>query len=98
MTVDEMQHRMDEFDRRMAGMETELVNLKTSVYGDNSRHIQGLLEQFAALRAEIGNLRTDLSELLTWRREVTLMLRVGLGFLGTGGIAQVAALIKAWGG
>lgn len=98
MTVDEMQHRMEEFDRRVAGMEAELLNLKASVYGDNSRHIQGLLEQFAALRVEIGNLRTDLSDLLAWRREVTLMLRWGLGFLGTGGIAQVAALVKAWGG
>lgn len=98
MTVDEMQHRMEGFDRRMIDIEAELSNLKTSVYGDNNRHIQGLLEQFAALRAEIGNLRTDLSELLTWRREVTLMLRIGLGFLGTGGVAQVAALIKAWGG
>ena len=82
---------------RVDALRSEVEQLKVSLYGDGSRHIQGLLEQFGALRQEIAKLHDDLSDLIAWRREMTLLMRAGLAILSVGGGAQIMALLKAWG-
>jgi hypothetical protein len=98
MSVDDVRQQIAVIDRRVIDIEADLASLKTSVYGDTTMRILGLLDQFGALSTEIASLRKDLSELLTWRREVTLLMRAGLAILSVGGGAQVIALLKAWGG
>ena len=91
------QSELDKLTYRVDAMRGEVEQLKVAVYGDATLRILGLLDQFEALRTEIGSLRKDLSELLTWRREMTLLLRAGLAILSVGGGAQIIALLKAWG-
>lgn len=91
------QSELDKLTYRVDALRGEVEQLKVAVYGDATLRILGLLDQFEALRTEIGSLRKDLSELLTWRREMTLLLRAGLAILSVGGGAQIIALLKAWG-
>lgn len=91
------QSELDKLTYRVDALRVEVEQLKVAVYGDATLRILGLLDQFEALRTEIGSLRKDLSELLTWRREMTLLLRAGLAILSVGGGAQIIALLKAWG-
>lgn len=91
------QNELAQLTGRVDALRGEVDQLKTVVYGDATLRILGLLDQFEALRTEIASLRDDLSELLTWRREMTLLMRAGLAILGVGGGAQIIALLKAWG-
>ena len=91
------QSELDKLIQRVDVIRGEVDQIKVSVYGDATLRILGLQDQFEALRVEIAHLRQDLSELLTWRREMTLLMRAGLAILGVGGSAQVIALLKAWG-
>jgi hypothetical protein len=83
-------------EKRLDSIQLEVRDLKAVVYGDTARRVEGLLEQLAAMRQEFTQLRKDLGELLSWRREMTTFMKVALGLLGVGGGASVINVLQAW--
>lgn len=83
-------------EQRINELSTDMRDMKAIVYGDTARRMAGLLEQFDSMRGEFGELRKDLGELLTWRREMTLLMRIGVGVLTIGGGANIIGLVQAY--
>lgn len=83
-------------EQRVHELSTDMRDMKAIVYGDTARRMAGILEQFDEMRVEFGGLRKDLGELLTWRREMTLLMRIGVGLLTIGGGANIIGLVQAY--
>lgn len=83
-------------EKRVDALQLKVRDLEAIVYGDTARRVEGLLEQLAAMRGEFAQLRNDLAELLTWRKEMTAFMRIAIGLLGIGGSASVVNVLQAW--
>lgn len=83
-------------EQRVNELSTDMRDMKAIVYGDTARRMAGLLEQFDAMREEFKSLRADLGELLTWRREMTLLMRIGVGVMTIGGGANIIGIIQSY--
>lgn len=77
-------------------LRAEVRDLKADLYGDASRRLVGLIAQFEGMREEMAALRVDLGKLLAWRDQVLFLMRVGVGVMSAGGLAQVIALVRAF--
>lgn len=77
-----IEQRLEVLGNEMRALKSDVRDLKSDFYGDKSRHVEGMLEQFAAMRLEIGALREDFAKFLSWRRDITVALRVGVVLLG----------------
>jgi len=84
---------MKEVHARLSGHDNHISDLSLVVFGNDTMHIPGLAER-------IENIEKMLQELVSWQRDVKLLLKIGVGLLtvitgGTGVIAwpQLAAIL-----
>ena len=83
-----------DIDLRLTRIEQRVGDLENAVLGNATLRITGLAAQLHDLGDEIEALRADLAALLSWRRDLTVYMRVGVGMLSIGGLSGLAQLVK----
>ena len=77
-------------------LNTEMNYMKAAVYGDGTRRMMGILEQFDAIRLEFVGLRNDLSELVAWKTQLVFWLKIGVTAIGLTGGASWISVFQNW--
>lgn len=72
-SVDDEMHQLQ---ARIEGHDRHISDLSLVVFGNSTMHVIGLAER-------LNKIESMLAELVTWQREVKLLLKVGVGLLAT---------------
>jgi hypothetical protein len=85
-----------DMDARLTRIEQRVGDLENAVLGNTTLHITGLASQLHDLGGEIEALREDLATLLSWRRDLTVYMRVITGMLSVIGLTGLAQLARVF--